>query len=150
MFNSSCYRGFKTKLVLGFTEAQQLCMTEQTDSGLPSVHSLSELEYLIELGTRGGWFGPQKGIYLGGRLVDGELIWSDGSQTDFTIWKEGRGPKSHGCVAVFLMRTFELTDCNLYTEKQIQDAQARSKVRDFVICRINEVISGRKFGLIEY
>ena len=83
-FNSSCYRGFSSPdRILSYTEAQvtrghevasltpasplpqEQCREAQAGSQLPSVHSLAETNFIVELGKSQGWFGPKKGVYLG-------------------------------------------------------------------------------------
>ena len=44
---------------------QDNCRLSQTGAQLPSVHSLAEINFIVELGKRNGWFGPKKGVYLG-------------------------------------------------------------------------------------
>ena len=147
MFNSSCYKGFQTDFILSFSEAHDLCREEQRASHLPVVHSMAELNFLVELGKRNGWFGPKRGVYLGGTLVEGKVIWTDGSPTDFTFWRAGFTPSySRGCVAVFLSLSFEQTSCHMDKLVQgvvrIKDSSAESGVQDFFICQVQEIHSG--------
>ena len=153
LFNSSCYKGIKTQTILSFSEAQDLCREEDSLSHLPAVHSMAELNFLVELGKREGWFGPKKGVYLGGTLVEGKVIWTDGSPTDFTFWREGFTPSSRrGCVAVFLSLTFEQTSCHMDKKKRVQgilnivetkDAVSKSRAQDFLICQVSEIPAGK-------
>ena len=161
LFNSSCYKGVQTEFVLSFSEAQDLCREENSASHLPAVHSMAELNFLVEMGKRDGWFGPKRGVYLGGTLVEGKVIWTDGSPTDFTFWREGLTPTSHrGCIAVFLALYFEQTSCYLDKDKGVQqvnrdtvrrvnDGEAGSEFQDFFICTIQEIHSGMDLKLIQ-
>ena len=87
-------------------------MEEQTDSHLPSIHSIAELSFLVEMGKREGWFGEGRGVYLGGTLVEGKVVWTDGSQVDFIFWGEESMPaSSSGCLAVFSSMVWKETSC---------------------------------------
>lgn len=94
---------------------------------MPSVHSLAEINFIVELGKSQGWFGNKKGVYLGGTIIEvlilisqrslikfemeGELIWSDGSPTDYLLWSE-EARTEKGCIAVFSNLLFRQTRKN--------------------------------------
>ena len=80
----------------------------EAGSQLPSVHSLAEINFIVEIGKARGWFGNKKGVYLGGTIIEGELIWSDGSPTDYSLWSEERRTEK-GCIAVFSNLLFQQT-----------------------------------------
>ena len=153
LFNSSCYKGIKTGTILSFSEAQDLCRQEDSLSHLPTVHSMAELNFLVELGKKEGWFGPKKGVYLGGTIVEGKVIWTDGTPTDFTFWREGFIPShSRGCVAVFLSLTFEQTSCHLDRGKRLldtfnmvetKDRISKTRAEDFLICQVSHIPAGK-------
>ena len=46
----------------------------EAGSQLPSVHSLAEINFIVELGKSQGWFGNKKGVYLGGTIIE-VFIW---------------------------------------------------------------------------
>ena len=146
MFNSSCYLGLRTDFILTFNMAEKICRKEKYDSHLPSVHSLAEISFLVEFGRREGWFGYKRGVYLGGRLVDGNIIWTDGSSTDFTFWKDGLPPFSfRSCLAIFSSLYWEDTSC-------LVDSEGGVLIEDFTICKVKTYQSGlalmkKKFAL---
>ena len=115
---------------------QDNCRLSQTGAQLPSVHSLAEINFIVELGKRNGWFGPKKGVYLGcfvfsienqsfaslegGTIIEGKLIWTDGSPTDYTLWSDHESQnriKAGGCIAVFANLLFQQTRNKLYIYK---------------------------------
>jgi len=151
MFNSSCYKGFSSgDRILSYTEAQDNCRLSQTSAQLPSVHSLAEINFIVELGKRNGWFGPKKGVYLGGTIIEGKLIWTDGSPTDYTLWSDHESQnriKAGGCIAVFANLLFQQTSCN-FDEKNLQLNWIRAKHQnysnsdqDFYICKFHLLAS---------
>ena len=120
--------------MLTFTMAEEMCRKEEMDSRLPSVHSLAEMIFLVELGQRAGWFGFKRGVYLGGRLVGGNVIWIDGSKTDFTFWRDEFYPLAHkNCLAIFSTLHWQDTSCQV-------DSERGMLIEDFIICktRINK------------
>ena len=84
-FHSSCYLGIKTDFILNYTMAEQIYRKEHSDSHLPSVNSLAEITFIVKLGLGVGWFGYKIGVYLGGKLVDGNVIWTDGRLLEESI-----------------------------------------------------------------
>jgi len=146
MYNSSCYKGFSSQdRILSYTEAQDSCRLAQSGSQLPSVHSLAEVDFIVDLGKKHGWFGPKKGVYLGGTIIEGKLIWTDGSPTDYTLWNQQA--TSGGCIAVFANLLFQQTSCN-FGEKNLQLNWIRARNQtssqsdqDFFICKISGVMS---------
>ena len=102
---------------------QSWCARREQRSHLPSVHSEKELEFMVGLGKAAGWFGPKKGVYLGwphtlyssvsvcvpgGKILDNaELVWTDGTPTDFTLWSSEERRES--CLAVFADLVFQPT-----------------------------------------
>ena len=138
LFNCSCYKTFKSDTVMSFTRAEQLCMEEEKGSHLPSIHSLAELSFMVEMGRREGWFGEGRGVYLGGNLLEGEVVWTDGSKTDFTFWERDNLPSfSSGCLAVFSSLVWRETSCYL---------DSQGKMQDLVICKVRESrTSGRMY-----
>ena len=148
----------RTDFILSFSEAQDLCRQENTASELPAVHSMAELNFLVEMGKKDGWFGPKRGVYLGGTLVEGKVIWTDGSPTDFTFWRDGFTPTFYrGCIAIFLAMYFEQTSCYLEQGSEVRVMQGgdhdsgRSwelggEPEDFFICKLAELHPGN-FGL---
>lgn len=140
LFNSSCYTCLTSDSVMAFARAEQLCMEEQTDSHLPSIHSIAELSFLVEMGRREGWFGEGRGVYLGGTLVEGKVVWTDGSLADFTFWGEESMPtSSSGCLAVFSSMVWKETSCYMDSERGMQD---------LVICKVKKYSTwnARQFG----
>ena len=130
LFNSSCYTSFKSDSVVAFARAEELCLEQEEGSHLPSIHSMAELSFLVEMGRRKGWFGKGRGVYLGGNLVEGEVVWTDGSKTDFTFWGKGNLPTfSNGCLAVFSSLVWKETSCYMDGE---------GKLQDLVICKLKE------------
>ena len=65
--------------------AEQIYRKEHSDSHLPSVNSLAEITFNVKLGLGDGWFGYKRGVYLGGKLVDGNVIWTDGRLLEESI-----------------------------------------------------------------
>ena len=97
-----------------------MCRKEEVDSHLPSVHSLAEMIFLVELGQRVGWFGFKKGVYLGGRMVGGNVIWIDGSPTDFTLWRdEFHHFAQVQCLAIFSTFHWQDISCKADSERGI-------------------------------
>ena len=98
---------------IGFQSSleQEVCDQADSRAGLPSVHSRLQLEFMLELGRAEGWFGPMKGVYLGGKILSDrlELVWSDGSPTDFLLWGEEGRRRKPGCVALFADLVFQHT-----------------------------------------
>ena len=116
---------------------QEKCRESKPRSQLPSVHSLSEISFIVDLGKEQGWFGPKKGVYLGlntiqahyylqsqrclqsrffvgGTIIDGKLMWTDGTPTDFTLWLSDlmKHESSSNCVAIFSNLVFQQTRCS--------------------------------------
>ena len=85
---------------------------------MPSVHSLAEINFIVELGKSRGWFGPKKGVYLGGTIIQEKLIWSDGSPSDYSLWSEEDKSKA-GCIAVFSNLLFQQTRKTFDIENEI-------------------------------
>ena len=136
LFNSSCYLGIKTDFILNHTMAEQICRKEHINSHLPSVHSLAEITFLVKLGLKHGWFGYKRGVYLGGKLVEGKVIWTDGSQTDFNFWREGFYHFSHNsCLAIFSTLLWQEISCQV-------DSKRFVFMEDFTICRTKMNQSG--------
>ena len=95
---------------------------------MPSIHSKGELDFILQLGEREGWFGPQRGVFLGGTLTWGKVSWVDGTDTDFTWWEE-EAPflNNISCLAIFSDLYWKETSCDLDRGRQGPD---------FVICKI--------------
>ena len=128
-FNSSCYRGIHLSFIASFSAAERLCRAEGAGAGsghLPSVHSGAELNWLVELGARAGWFGRGRGVYLGGVVEpDLSLAWLDGTEYDYRLVDPAPGH----CLAVFSSLLPRQVECG--------SGPAVTPAADFVICRLN-------------
>ena len=78
----------------------------------------------MDLGRKVGWFGDGEGVFLGGKVLEGRLVWLDGTTTDFTFWGEisKENPVSKGgCLAIFSSLVWVETSCMVETEGEVED-----------------------------
>ena len=55
----------RSRYLLSYLRAEETCQELGPRSHLPSVHSFQEIIFMEDLGRRHGWFGADRGIYLG-------------------------------------------------------------------------------------
>ena len=132
-FNNSCYSGERIfGSLLSYEDSERLCTLKDPRAGLPSIHSLAELEFLYSLGAGPPhlWFGPEQGVYMGGLMAQGRLVWQDGTKEDFSHWQHPTGKQQTSCIAFFSSLYWKAIDCVPKLERK------RGLLEDFCICKI--------------
>ncbi|XP_065145768.1 galactose-specific lectin nattectin-like isoform X2 [Paramisgurnus dabryanus] len=103
-FGMKCYKFFSQSV--NWTTAEKNC--QSVDANLASVHNTDEHNFLLNLivpATTSAWVGGHDGE------IDGQWLWSDASQFNFTSWCSGEPNNYQGNPENCLQINFTNNSC---------------------------------------
>ena len=111
MFGNDCYKLFHQSIFLERNEAAKICRKQK--SSLSSIHSIQEQTFISEYVKRQE---PGKKVWVGGKRVQSDWKWDDGSSFGYTNWYGNEPDSEEDCMYLHYSKTYQWQDANCGVE----------------------------------